>query len=356
MGDEVLMKSLSAIARELGVSVATVSYVYNNKWRENRIHPDQAERIRLKLDEEQAAPDSLGRQLKSGRTQTMGVLLPHLDQPYFLKLLAGIEQRLDESDSMALLGIAHGDPHRQVALAERMLGRRVDALLICPRPATNLDAFVTSIQQGDPRPIVCVDNYLPGNIAPYVASDNRWGAKQAVEKMLAEGRRRILFLGGHSTVAALQDRHAGYCGALEDAGLKHDRSLIVWRDSGDALALKTVLAHFQSTDPPDAIFVTSYFQLFPFLKLLDELGLYHPHDVLLAGFDEPMETWAVEVVRHVVRGPLLVVQQAAAEIGHVAVDLAHAAAQGTDISKQRRLIRPLLSWQQDDLGSRRKAR
>ncbi len=92
------MKSLSAIAKELGVSVATVSYVYNGKWRENRIHPDLAERVRCKLEQERAAPNALGRQLQSGRTQTVGVLLPYLDQPYFLHLLTGIEDPLFESD------------------------------------------------------------------------------------------------------------------------------------------------------------------------------------------------------------------------------------------------------------------
>jgi len=130
------MNSLSTLAIELGVSVATVSYVYNNKWRENRIPPDLAERIRRKLAQERVVPNPLGRQLKSGRTQTMGVLLPHLDQPYFLELLSGIENRLNASDYMLLLGSSHWqDQVRQVELAERMLARRVDALLMCPRPA-----------------------------------------------------------------------------------------------------------------------------------------------------------------------------------------------------------------------------
>jgi DNA-binding LacI/PurR family transcriptional regulator len=52
------MKSLSAIAKELGVSVATVSYVYNDKWRENRIRPDLAELVRGKLSEERVLPDA----------------------------------------------------------------------------------------------------------------------------------------------------------------------------------------------------------------------------------------------------------------------------------------------------------
>lgn len=345
------MKSLSAIAKELGVSVATVSYVYNDKWRENRIRPALAERVCRRLAEERGAPDTLGLQLRSGRTQTVGLLLPHLDQPYFLNLLAGIERSLAESDYMALLGIVHrGDEHRQVEIAERMLARRVDAMLICPRPAHDLREFVTAAQQSDHRKIVFVDNYLAGTSTPYVVSDNRSGARQAVERMLEKGRRRILFLGGNSSVAALQDRFLGYCDALKNGGLRRDKSLTVWRDAGDASAVNTVKSLLQCAEPPDAIFATSYFRFFPFLRLLSQLGLHHPRDVLLAGFDEPMETWAAGIVREVIREPLLTVEQAAAEMGRAAVDLALAAIDGEDLSKRKCLVRPFLSWQESEEG------
>lgn len=342
------MKSLSTIAKELCVSVATVSYVYNNKWRENRIHPDLANRIRSKLAQERVVPNPLGRQLKSGRTQTMGVLLPHLDQPYFLKLLSGIEHRLNQSDYMVLLGSSHWqDQVRQVELAERMLARRVDALLMCPRPAEDLSEFVASTLQTGTPPLVFVDNYLTGCPAGRVLSDNRGGARQGVGEMLKQGRGRILFLGGHSTVAALQDRYRGYCDALNSAGVRCVKSLVVWRDTGDEHALESVRRLFSSNKPPDAIFATSFFKFFPFLEVLDDLGLKHPSDILLAGFDEPMESWAQDVVRRVVQEPLWIVRQDAIKMGQAAVDLILMAINGTEIVNQQRLIRPVLSWQKD---------
>jgi len=245
------MKSLSAIAKELGVSVPTVSCVYNDKWRENRIHPELAERVRQKLIEERGAPNTLGRQLQSGRTQAVGVLLPHLDQPYFLNLLAEIAHRLSQFDYMVLLGVAHqGSKHQQIGIAERMLARRVDATLICPRPVKDLGGFVAAVEHNDRRPIVFVDNYLSGTSLPHVVTDNRWGARQVVGKLVEEGRRRILFLGGNSAVAALQDRHGGYGDALKDAGLKRDKSLPVWRDSGDESASKRCDPCFEALGLP----------------------------------------------------------------------------------------------------------
>jgi LacI family transcriptional regulator len=343
------MKSLSAIARELGVSVATVSYVYNDKWRENRIHPDLAERVRRKLSEQRVLPDARGRQLRSGRTMTIGVLLPHLDQPYFLKLLAGIEQWLYQSDYMVLLGSAHWQHEgRQVGLLQRMLARRVDALLMAPRPAADLAEFVTSLIERPGAPLVFIDNYLPGVAVPRVLSDNRWGAREAVRRIVSAGRRRILFFGGDESIAAIHDRYLGYCDALQEAGLPLSESLTIWWWGREEAALESLRSLLASADRPDAIFGTSFLRFFPVLKVLDELTLTHPADVLLAGFDEPLESWTQDTVHRVVREPLLTVIQAAAEIGQQAVELALAAIDGQDVCGQQRLIRPVVSWQPGD--------
>ena len=215
-----------AIAKELGVSVATVSYVYNDKWRENRIHSDLAERVRRKLAEERVLPDARGRQLRSGRTMTIGVLLPHLDQPYFLKLLAGIEQWLDQSDYMVLLAVLIGSTKavRLSCWKECWLGG-VDALVMAPRPATDLAEFVATLGDRHGPPLVFIDNYLSETTVPRVLTDNRWGAREAVRRLMGAGRRRILFFGGDASIAAIHDRYLGYCDAIQEAGQQPCESL-----------------------------------------------------------------------------------------------------------------------------------
>lgn len=340
------MKSLSAIAKELGVSVATVSYVYNDKWRENRIRPDLAERVRRKLSEERVLPDARGRQLRSGRTMTVGVLLPYLDQPYFLKLLAGIEQWLNQSDYMLLLGSTHRRQEgRQVELLQRMLARRVDALVMAPRPAADLAEFVTSLSESRDPPLVFVDNYLRDSTVPRVLSDNRWGAREAVHRIVTAGRRRILFFGGDASIAAIHDRYLGYCDAIQEAGLPLSESLTIWWWGREEAALESLRGLLTSSHRPDAIFATSFLRFLPVLKLLDKLSLTHPAHILLAGFDEPQESWTEDAVHRVIREPLLSVIQAAAEIGQQAVELALAAIAGQEVNGQQRLIRPVVSWQ-----------
>jgi LacI family transcriptional regulator len=253
---------------------------------------------------------------------------------------------LAESDHMVLLGVAHEQRRRQVELAERMLARRVDALLMCPRPADEVGPFVAAVNRDRGQPVVFVDNYVPGCPAARVLTDNRWGARQAVDRLLGEGRRRILFLGGDSAVAALADRYLGYCDALDAAGVARCAKLTVWRDGGDRAVVKTVRQLMRGTDRPDAIFATSFFRFWPFLQLLSDAGLRHPDDILLAGFDRPLENWPADIVRDVLRQPLLVVRQPALELGRAAAETALTAIDGADVADQQQWIRPVLSWQQ----------
>jgi LacI family transcriptional regulator len=338
------VKTLSAIAKELQVSLATVSYVYHDRWREKRIHPDLAERVRRKLQQDRGMPDLLGRQLRSGRTDTVGLLLPHLDQPYYLKLLAGIEGRLDQADCMVLLGSSHWQwQSRQVQLLDRMLARRVDAVLMCPRPAKDLSQCLQSMAARPETPLVFLDNYLPECPTHRVHSDNRWGAREAVRAMLAHNRQRLVFFGADADIAALHDRFRGFADAIDEAGLKLPKSHIIWRAGREEAAIASLRRLLTGRNPPDGIFATSFLGFLPVLQLLDELGLRHPEDILLAGFDEPPESWAQGTVQRVIKQLLLTVVQSAAEMGRAAVEIALAARDDPHLPLQQRLIRPMLN-------------
>ena len=115
---------------------------------------------------------------------------------------------------------------------------------------------------------------------------------------------------------------------------------------GEESALMHVRRLLRSADPPDALFATSFHRFFPYLALLDEMGLAHPRDLLVASFDGPMEDWAADTLRRVIREPPLMVHQSAAEVGRIAVDVALAKINGTEVKEQERLVRPTLSWQE----------
>ncbi|MBN2451292.1 MAG: LacI family DNA-binding transcriptional regulator [Lentisphaeria bacterium] len=343
------MKTLSAIARELGVSAATVSYVYHGKWQEKRIHPDLAARVQASLRAERGRPDPLGRQLQSGRTQTVGLLLPHLEQSYFLRLLAGVEERLSASGYMLCLANAHRRREgREVELVERLLARRVDALLLSPLPCSDLSAKLGDLCAHAAVPLVFVDTYLSSVPAARVTTDNVWGAREITRALVGHGCRRVLFLGGDPQNAAIQDRYRGYCDGLEEAGLAPGQDSVLWaRDVASEFA-DAVRGVFSSGDRPDAIVADSFFRFAPVFEILADLGLSHPSDVVLAGFDRPREGWGHGAARAVVQAPLLMALQRAQTVGLKAADVALRALGGEDVSHEIHAVRPRRSWLEEE--------
>lgn len=340
------MKTLSDIAKEMGVSKSTVSYIYHDKWRAKRISQELADKVLARLREERAQPSMLGQQLRLGTTRTAGILLPNMDQPYFLQLLSGLERRLGQENTMLLLGNAHrGVVLRQTEFIEEMMARAVDRVIFSPTPADDLTELIQRVRERN-VPIVCVNNYLPDHDVPFAVSDNRWGAHQLVSHLIELGRKRILFIGASPRVAVIVDRYNGYKQALEDAGLKFRKELVIWREGlGDEKITQLVREQLTARIRPDAIFFDSLFLSRRIILLMNELGLKHPEDILISGFDYPVDVPRTQAFRETVLTPLLTVQQDAPRMGTIAAELAMTG-QVQETGERSVFIKPALSWEE----------
>ena len=218
------MKSLKALASELGVSTAAVSYVYHGKWKEKRISEALAMKIREALEREGVRPSLAGIQLKTGRSMTVGILLPDFETPHWMEILKGVESVMTPSGLLLLLtntklGVAESDAFLSVA------SRGVDGVILSPQ--SSLEQFDQTISKLDREvPMVFVDTYLPASKADFVVTDNRNGSFELVKSLLAAGRRRIAYLGSVKPLSATTERFAGYEDALKSFGLSLDEALV----------------------------------------------------------------------------------------------------------------------------------
>jgi len=330
------VKSLSDIARELGVSVTAVSYVYNGKWREKRIGADLARRIQERLTAEQATPNALGNQLRTGRTQTIGIILADLTKPFYLDLLCGLEQTLAAEGYLSLL--CHSDMGRREShyLGE-LLSRGVDGIIMAPhRP----DAITTQLEtlQEHRIPIVLVDNYLPDSNLDFIVTDNRWGAYQAVRHCLAQGCQRIVhIIASASPLAAIRDRYDGARQAATEAGLDGDGFQIVPSLAG----LESYLAGMSARKDRTAIVAASFHDFGPGFQALARLKRRIPRDLVLVGFDSvPMETLG-DLCAYVDE-PIPTVRQRGLEMGAQAAKRLMTRLHGSTRGRCRRFIKPEL--------------
>ena len=269
--------TIKDVAREAGVSVATVSRALNGA---ENVLPDTRQRIVDIARELRYSPSGAARSLITRKTDTVGALLPDLHGEFFSELIRGIDQAARARGLHLLLSSSHDDAH-EAAAALRAMNGRVDGLIVMSPHAD--DDFLS--QNLPPTlPAVLLNSGVRAPTQPVFAVDNFGGARAMTEHLVASGRRRIAFLGGPAANFEARERERGYRAGLpasaqpwllagdfsEDAGLR---------------AAATVLA-LPAGERPDAVFATNDMMAIGLLGALQSAGLRLPGDIALAGFDD----------------------------------------------------------------------
>ena len=273
--------TLSDVAADAGVSRATASLVLRGS-------PLVAESTRARV---LASMQKLGyvynraaANLRAHRSQTIGLVVTDITNPFFAELAVSIEARLDEAQYAALLSNTSDQLEKQARLLETLHGYRVDGMLLCPAQDTPSDTLAQLRLWN--LPFVLIARNIAGSEADYVGADNVSGAEQAVTHLIAHGHRRIAFAGGPATSSARRERLLGYQNALAQHDLPLDEALSltspVTREGGFE-ALRTLLA---LPEPPTAALCYNDVVAFGAMHGLQAEGRTPGDDFAIIGFDD----------------------------------------------------------------------
>jgi LacI family transcriptional regulator len=304
--------TLEAVARVAGVSRATVSRVINGS---PKVSPEVVDAVEKAIGELNYVPNRAARSLVARSTMAIALVVPEdahrfFGDPYFADVVQGISDRLDESEYVLSLQLAH--PRQPSEKVRRyLLGGNVDGALVVSHHSG--DHFLASL--GASLPVVFGGRPL-GELADpagwYVDVDNRHGGEVATERLVSIGRRRIATITGPPDMPAAVDREQGWRDALSRAGL--DAGRLAHGDFTEAGGVRAALALLDEHPDLDAIFVASDLMASGVLLALRERGLRVPDDVAIVGFDNsPYAT----------RGPvgLTTIAQPSKQMGVVMADL-----------------------------------
>jgi LacI family transcriptional regulator len=215
--------TLRDVARVAGVHPATVSRALNEETR-SLVNEETAQRVLRAAEELGYRPNPIARGLKSGRSYTVGVLIPDLTNPLFPPILRGIEDKLEEAGYTALVANTDNDPERELLDCEAMRARQVDGIIAATarRDHRLLDEVMAAGLD-----LVLVNRRLEASPISSATADDREGMRLAVEHLVQLGHRRIAHLAGPLDYSTGLDRHDGFVAALEAAGVTLDRELIL---------------------------------------------------------------------------------------------------------------------------------
>ena len=297
------------IARDAGVSIATVSRVLNGR---PDVSPGTRDVVLRVARDLQFSTNRSARGLQTGRTGLVAMTIPIVHSAHFAFILSGASEALHEQDMRIVLCPTRHEHDREVNLLERVVHGTTDgAILVLPEESGDelraLQAFGYPFVVVDPRA------ETPEGV-PAVTAANTAGAVQAVDHLLGLGHTRIGAITGLEGWTATEDRRTGYRAALGAAGIRPDPALEVagdWLIDGGVGAAEQLL---ERDDPPTAIFAFNDNLAVGALQAVRARGLRVPDDVSVVGFDD------AELAAVVTPG-LTTVRQPLAEMGRMAVSL-----------------------------------
>lgn len=277
------VRNIKELADYLGLSATTVSRVLNGKASSFRISDATSKKVLEAASLLHYRPNKIARGLKLTRTETLGLIIPDIANPFFASIAKIIELESRKRGYSLILCDSLDDTATEQELLQLMWGRKVDGIIIAPvgLQHEHIDAIS---QMG--IPVLIIDRIFPDNQLPYVTTDNYNGAYEAVKYLIKHGHTRIACIQGIHGISANTLRVKGYLDALSEHAIMPDKSYIVGQDFGEENGYIQTRMLMSRMNPPTAILALSNLISLGILRALKETGLRIPNDVSLISFDE----------------------------------------------------------------------
>jgi LacI family fructose operon transcriptional repressor len=294
--------SIKDVARAAGVSPATVSRALGTGPVSQQLRDQVAAAVR----ETGYRPNLSARRLRSQHTQTIGLIVADISNPFFTAVARAVEDAAYQAGLRVILCNTDENPEREAMYLKLMEEERVTGVIFAP---TRVTAERMS-RQPAPYPMVLIDRAPQGGGRDAVVLDNAAAAGLLVEHLAAQGFTRIAGLFGNASTTGIE-RHAGYQAAMRRLGLPPAETFIA---PSIAAAAAEIGGWFARGETPEAVIASNGLLLLGIVRAMRAAGKTTPQDLAVAGFDN--ETWT-ELV-----GPgLTVIEQPVAEMGASAMRL-----------------------------------
>ncbi|MCH7396607.1 LacI family transcriptional regulator [Belliella sp. DSM 107340] len=297
------------IARDLGVSPTTVSRALNN-------HPAVKEKTKKKIF--QAASD-MGYQsnifaanLRSKRTNNIGVIVPSLNSNFQASVLAGMEKVANAAGFNLVISQSLESIEKEIANTRSMFNSRVDGLLVSlASDAENLAHFAPFHKRG--IPVIFYDRIANSDSSTGVAIDNIQAAQIATNHLIDQGCKKIVHVLGSTNVSVYSDRLKGYKYALMDKNISFDQDQIIVLSDINEEAGEKIVAQILKMDPlPDGIFISNDACAASCMNHLKQKGIRIPEDMAIVGFNN-------ELISRLVEPKITTINYPGFEMGEVAM-------------------------------------
>lgn len=274
--------SLKDLARELNVSIATVSRALHGS---PEIGKEMQQKVKDLAKRMNYRPNPFAQSLRHEAPKMIGVVVPNLVTHYYASVLDGIEEEAKKVGYSVISANTHEDCEAEARAIDNFISLHVEGIVAClAQNTTDYSHFEEISKMGIPL-VFFGRTCLPEKFSSVTANGDE-AAQQATQHLIDTGSRRIAFIGGPNHLDMVQRRKHGYLEALRENRLPIDRTLVVCKSIDYHWALEATTELLKRDDRPDAILAFNDIITFAAFTAIKHLNLRIPEDIALIGFTD----------------------------------------------------------------------
>ncbi|WP_348621218.1 LacI family DNA-binding transcriptional regulator [Pedobacter lusitanus] len=313
--------SIKDIAKKANVSITTVSFILNGKAEKMRISQDMIAKVEAIIKEVGFRPNQVARSLRTGNTNTIGLIVEDISNPFFAAIARLIEDKAYKHGYKIIYSSTENNLEKAKGLIRMFKSRQVDGYIIAPM--VGMEEDIRELLS-DRTPVVVFDRHLPGLEVSSVLVDNVKGTYMATDSLIHKGMKNIAFVTVDVDVEQIKDRYKGYEQALKANHIKLNKKLcklISFNNTADETTAELTAFFTENPEIDAVLFATNYLAvrgLFSFREMNKKLNgtfkmiAYDDHDIFklhspsISAVDQPIEEIAENVINFVLKELALV--------------------------------------------------
>ena len=302
------MATIKEVAKEAGVSIATVSRVINKSPKASKASIASVTQAMAKLG---YRPNAAAKALVSQSSNTVGVLVGDVSDPFFGTLVKAVDNVAHEHGKHILIGNGYHSPEEERKAIELLINNRCDALVIHSKGLSD-DELIGYAKEV--KGLVFINRHIPEMAERCIALDNRRGAYLATEYLIRHGHTKIACVASAHRIEDSDQRVDGYLQALRDNNIELPQSYIEYgepNNDGGEVAMTNLLT--KSLDITGVVAYNDYMAAGA-LSVLDENGIKVPDQISMLGFDDGLIARYVSPRLTTIRYPIAMMAERAARL------------------------------------------
>lgn len=286
------------VARHAGVSTATVSRVLNT---DERVTKETRERVLASVQALGYKINTVARSLKTRQTRTIGILAPDLAGDFFMYIAESLDRELSAHGYSLVVCSTWNSVQEESRRLHHLAERLVDGVVVIP--VSDRGSHFSYLREHS-IPVVFLDRVVDDFSADTVTVDNEEGAYQATRSLVADGYRRIGFLGGTPDISTSKERYAGYLRALAESGIEPDVRFVRRGPPTLPFGYRAMEEMLKRDDSPDAWFIVNNFMHVGATNYLMLQGGDRANRIVFAAFDEMPNAPLMRFCRYSIQQPI----------------------------------------------------